>query len=790
MTFAAATSSPRWASDSEMKRSPGAAAATLSGALAFTWAIVWIIAPRCVAQPGMQPPPRPADSARVEKSAQIVRAGIELWRFVGSYFDENTHAHSPGPAVFAPDGRSFVVAAARGHLEEGVNESRLLLFTTREPGASRASAASEGGFETLVSLRTSGNEPAIFDVRWPMPSKLFFRGAVGTERAQVYAFELSTRRSTRVTDEPAGIEWYDVSADGATVLYMARTLADTSARQQQRLTGVIAKAGEAGWDFDTDDPYSPVRRIVLARPNEATAREVWRSTGSSSYFDVPRYAVLAPTGRFAILGDTLLPRDEKTTEQRHISGGRVFLLDLARASFDDVAEAPPQRASRLALWSADEAFVVFNANVERQPALVELDIASRAIRVVTPGAWRPIRWTTPRSLLAVNESAAASSGLERPRPREHTLPVATFERTQGAWKRIPLQAVRSFSGSAKSALSVNEHLVVDVAETPTQAPEIAVRLLQRNSYRRLTHLNADTATLPLAPAEEITWQSARGERWRARIVTEATTQKRPTVVLVMDQGWNDGFILDDAFMRAAFPVQALAARGFTVFMVYFPPELGAHLVQEAEWDIVESGFAGLLAKLATHPAVDSAHLGITGFSHAGWITHVVTRKFPAAFSAAIAIDNTSFSYFDYLINNEERLWRTYDRLYAGPLFGTGMTKWLEKAVGFHPEQVFAPVLLETHGGDSADAAGTRLAAWEMFSGLNRAGKPVEMVRYTNGVHTLVRPREQFSSATRQIDWFAWWLMNEVDAHPAKAAQYARWTILRSKWQPAQDSAAR
>ena len=783
-----------------MKRSPGAAAATLIGALAVTWSI----APRCVAQPGVQPPPlRPADAARVEKSAQVVRAGIEMWRFVGSYFDENSHAHSPGPAVFAPDGRSFVVAAARGRLREGVNESRLLLFPAHgradssAPDGSPADGLPSGRFspggdlegrlfqrlscapiegacrrryrgaQELVSLRTSGNEPAIFDVRWPNRAKLFFRGAVDSERAQVYELELSTRQLKRVTNEPAGIEWYDVSADGAIILYMARTLADKSTREQQRLTGVIARAGEAGWDFDTDDPYSSTRRIVLVRPNESTGREVWRSTGSSSYFDVPRYAVLSPTGRLAILGDTLLPRDDEATDQRHTSGGRVFLLDLARTSFDDIAAAPPQRASRLALWSPDEAFVVFNANIERQPALVELDIASKAVRVVAQGGWRPLRWTNPHTLLAVNEPSAA-------------MPVAKFEKTRGAWKRKYLQSVRSFSGSAKSSLSVSEHAVVDVAETPTQAPEIAIRPLQRNSYRRLTGLNADVASLPLAPAEKITWQSTRGERWRARIVTEAPMQRRPTVVLVMDQGWNDGFILDDAFMRAAYPIQALATRGFTVCMVYFPPELGAQLVQEAEWNIVESGIAGLLAKLATHPAVDIAHLGITGFSHAGWITHVAIRKFPAAFSAAIAIDNTSFSYFDYLINNEDRLWRTYDQLYAGSPFGSGRAKWLENAVGFHPEQVFAPLLLESHGGDSA---GTRLAAWEMFAGLNRAGKPVEMVRYTYGAHTLVRPVEQFSSAMRQIDWFAFWLMNEVDARSE------RWMGLRSKWQPAPGSAA-
>ena len=679
---------------------------------------------------------QPADPQRVVPSEELVRAGIELWRFVGSHFDPHSHGQSPGPAVFAPDAQSFVIVATRGRLDEGTIESRLLLFR----------AAGER-YETVASLSSRGNDPPMGDVRWPTPSLILLRGAAGDERPQLYSLQLPHGQLVRETNEPAGIEWYDVSGDGTTLFYMTRSLVDRELRERRRLEGVIAQPEEPGWSFDNDDPLSATRRLVVLRRG-SVPRTVWTSDSkpaAPSYFDLPRYAAVSPRGRLALLGDTLVPRDQQATDVRHTSGGRVLLFDLDRGSAMDVAEAPPQRASRLALWSPDESFVVFNANVPtaadpHAPALVELNVESRAIRVVARGTWRPLRWTGSRTLLAVQDKE-----------------LATFERRTKEWRR--LRSPRS------------EPVVVDVAQSPTEAPEVFV------GSRRVTKLNVASAK-PLAPMQDLSWRTEHGVAWRARLVSEAPTERRPTVVLVMDQSWNDGYVLDDAFMRAAFPAQALAARGFAVCMVYFPPELGRALVREEEWEIVASGFAGLLPTLAAHPAVDSARLGITGFSHAGWIAQVVIRKFPQAFAAALAIDNTHFSYFDYLINNEHNLWRTYDQLYSGGPFEA--SRWFERAVGFHPELVTTPVLLESHGGESGDTAGTRLAAWEAFAGLRRAGKPVELVRYTYGAHTLVRPTEQFSSAVRQIDWFAYWLMNEFDARPIKAEQYARWNELRRR----------
>ncbi len=97
---------------------------------------------------------------------------------------------------------------------------------------------------------------------------------------------------------------------------------------------------------------------------------------------------------------------------------------------------------------------------------------------------------------------------------------------------------------------------------------------------------------------------------------------------------------------------------------------------------------------------------------------------------------------------------------------------------FNPVRVLTPLLLETHNPYySGDTGGTRFWSWEVYAGLKRFGKPVELVRYAYGDHTLVRPLEQLSSATRQMDWLRYWLQGYEDPAGDKAVQYTRWRRL-------------
>jgi dipeptidyl aminopeptidase/acylaminoacyl peptidase len=47
-------------------------------------------------------------------------------------------------------------------------------------------------------------------------------------------------------------------------------------------------------------------------------------------------------------------------------------------------------------------------------------------------------------------------------------------------------------------------------------------------------------------------------------------------------------------------------------------------------------------------------------------------------------------------------------------------------------------------------------------------------------HIKVEPRQKLAVYQRNLDWFRFWLKDEIDPDPAKADQYARWRLLGSK----------
>jgi hypothetical protein len=59
-------------------------------------------------------------------------------------------------------------------------------------------------------------------------------------------------------------------------------------------------------------------------------------------------------------------------------------------------------------------------------------------------------------------------------------------------------------------------------------------------------------------------------------------------------------------------------------------------------------------------------------------------------------------------------------------------------------------------------------------------KPAELVLIEDGTHTLVKPWDRRVASGGNVDWFRFWLLDEVDPTPEKEAQYARWRELRKR----------
>ena len=69
-------------------------------------------------------------------------------------------------------------------------------------------------------------------------------------------------------------------------------------------------------------------------------------------------------------------------------------------------------------------------------------------------------------------------------------------------------------------------------------------------------------------------------------------------------------------------------------------------------------------------------------------------------------------------------------------------------------------------------------SFEVFTGLNRLGKAVELYYYPNEDHTPDHPKARLATMQRNLDWYRFWLKGEEDSDPTKTEQYTRWRELR------------
>jgi len=64
--------------------------------------------------------------------------------------------------------------------------------------------------------------------------------------------------------------------------------------------------------------------------------------------------------------------------------------------------------------------------------------------------------------------------------------------------------------------------------------------------------------------------------------------------------------------------------------------------------------------------------------------------------------------------------------------------------------------------------------------LEASPTPTELYVFPNEPHQKIQPRHKLAVYQRNLDWFRFWLQGYSDPDPAKAAQYARWSMMRDR----------
>lgn len=723
--------------------------------------------------------------------------------------------------ALSPDRQRFYLVVTRGAVQREHYESTLWVYEVEEVLGRLQHEESLLGVGRAVLRRASRTRQfAIRKVSWSEDSRrlALIADEAASEawqtNAHLYEIDLQTRQLMRVSPVPFSVVEY--ARRGSRFVYSTESTLEPFivADRARRLQGFTLsgesqeQAMEPGyvhsdWTrvFDTyltDLAAGDTRKVVEPpalrnqftldlwpddtarwaigmRPIAGPIPQPWRAYSSSAY-SISDAAWLSqskggdPTSPevFTVLPMRLVVIDTHTGTVR-------ALLDAPTGIGFKTGEGTP------VLWAPDSrtAIVAWTFLPLSEPELTE---AQRAERKTTPyvaevniqtGRVRPIRPMQVCTALAACERVAriawgarhGSLQIDGTDVRGHKQ-TWLYELRRSGWT---LTTTRPGSPPDVPASNLRLSIHESLSDPPTLWAEDA------RSGRSALLLDPNPALKHIrwGRSEELRWTTDDGRELRGALLWPTRYVKGERYPLVIQtHGYKPGNFLVDGPATTAFAARALAARAMFVVQMQnlndseislTPREAPAHV----------RAYEAVVKLLSDRGLVDAARVGLIGWSRTSYHVKYALAHSPMEFAAATAADGVDFSYSNLLW-----AYPTWHELispvYEGLPLGQHLAKWTTTAPAFNVHMVRAPLRIETMTKNALHRD------WEMYAMLKMAGKPVELVYFPEGNHSLIHPAARLTSQQGNVDWFDFWLNGREDPEQAKAEQYRRWRALREQ----------
>lgn len=731
--------------------------------------------------------------------------------------------HTPLDSLICPGGEKFGLLLRRGDLAANANRMQLLVYRTEDAlahiNSGGAPTPTDGGSADAmaappvarIEFASTSNRFAITNVRWAEScDALTFIAENPGEFGQVYSWDLRTSSVRKLSEH--GTPVLDYHLRGSTLLYYAAAAVDYAALTQRREAGFVA--GEETFLELLDPTWRDttfLTRLDLHVRNLESGKSAVLEKGSE--FASSTAIGLSLDGRKAVL---LRPAIEPSAEwgrydhdslrwlaeALHDSareGGRpsdlaisqFVLIDTGTGRMTPLLDAPAgnwaSAAPQSVYWMADgKSVVVTNtylplegseaqqAQRRRAPGIAEVDIATGRVRQVgalfevrdrVPGAdsWRvrSIDWLADCEALRVREIRAPGEARE-----------SIYRRSGSSWKRAGSCERRGRTKGRELRLELRQSL-----DTP---PDVHGTDASSGRSRRLFELNPAFRDIAFARTERVSWKDADGVEWHGALLMPNDYREGHRIPLVIQvHGFNPSYFIFDGPVEdttSAYAGQPLAAAGIAVLQMEDHLEPGGYL-GSAESHV--KAYEAAVELLGKRGLIDQTRVGLIGWS--GTTYHVkqalLSRTVP--FAAIVASDGPDLGYSAYMLLFNQvggRYQRVLDKWAGASPLGDGLKLWLERSLPFNVHRMRnTPVRLEAVMGLPA-----LVENWEFYAAMRLQGKPVELLYYPDGSHSLIKPKERLTSQQGSVDWFRYWLNDEIDPEPEKKEQYKRWRAMRER----------
>ncbi|USI75413.1 Atxe2 family lasso peptide isopeptidase [Sphingopyxis sp. USTB-05] len=223
------------------------------------------------------------------------------------------------------------------------------------------------------------------------------------------------------------------------------------------------------------------------------------------------------------------------------------------------------------------------------------------------------------------------------------------------------------------------------------------------------------------------------------------------------------------------PLRALAAHGIAALCINAVP---GDTDKDARYKRGLAAIEAVTTLLAERGIVDRARVGMGGLSFGSEVTMWAATHSDLLKAVSIASVQMEPAYYwfnarpgrETFADNVRKVWG------AGSPDETPEA-WKELSPALNTDRITAPILMQFPEQEA------RLSI-ELISRLATA-RMGEAHIFPYAPHNKVEPRQKLAAYERNLDWFRFWLKDEIDPDPAKAFQYQRW----SKFAPAEARAS-
>lgn len=286
--------------------------------------------------------------------------------------------------------------------------------------------------------------------------------------------------------------------------------------------------------------------------------------------------------------------------------------------------------------------------------------------------------------------------------------------------------------------------------------------------------------LQLGTAQRFRFRNADGIECFADLVLPPAHRPGQRHPLVLVQYNSVGFLRGGT--GDEFPIQALAGKGFAVLSFnrsdFGPAAKAAASERDASRELrkdwtdrrsVQSALETAVQQAIATGSVDPARMGISGFSDGSstvqWaLINSKLFKVAAMGTCCEGPDNYALASGPSF----EQLGRDIGYRFFEP---GAAAFWKPMSLVQNADRIDVPILVQT--GDGEYESGL-----DVHAAFRLRGKPFELYVLPGEGHVKWQPAHRLAMYERSSEWFAFWLLGQMNCDPAKAAQFERWRAMR------------